>query len=202
MDLWNTAGYSPRRALLEAIYSTGSGDAGALAADSLEGGSSRYRGTLSRLRLDRMPVQVLERLESAAVDVTAGCRCSDQELLELLARFPVPLSDRSLSVLKSLIGSAEDLGGLLRTLSSTGDVPDNSSVSRAVARASESGDPALLTILARWASRGRGVRPGLLLPLLRSPSREVSTCAARAVLILSRRWVSPEFDRTCESVHI
>ncbi len=201
---WEARSFRPRRELLEALYSTGTEAAALVAIGSIVRRDGRFPGALGRLRLDSLRVDMLRRLETAAVSSLKACSAGDGELLELLAKFPLALTRQTLSALKAFIGGADNIGALLDTLLRVGDAPDNSSVSRAVRRVTEmkSVERSVPITLVRWASRGRGVRPGLLLPFLRDSSREVSTAAARAVLILSKRWVSPDFDRTGESLHI
>jgi GGDEF domain-containing protein len=202
--LWAAGDYRPRRELLEALYSTGTEAAAEIAAGLIAQRDGKFPGALERLRLDSLRVDTLRRLEAVVVSSLKESSAGDGELLELLARFPLALTSQTFSVLKALIGGAENIGVLLETLLRTRDAPDNSSVSRAVTRVNgmKSPERSLLIALVKWASRGKGVRPGLLLPFLRDSSREVSTAAARAVLILSKRWVSPDFDRTGESLHI
>ncbi len=195
-DLYCRKSFKPRAELLEAIYSTGTELAGKAALECVSEGCSWGISRLDSLQMNNISAGMLRSLESAAASSLESSRGREKALLELLGRFPLPLTQRTRSVLKSLIGDAKDFGALLETLLRSGDVPDNSSVSRAIRRVSRDSLPRNVLIdLVRWASRGRGVRPGLLLPFLRNSSKEVSTAAARAVLILSKRWVSPDFDR-------
>lgn len=195
-DLYFCKSFRPRAELLEALYSAGTDRAGKAALECVSEGCSRGISRLDSLRMNTISAGMLRRLESAAASSLESSRGREKGLLEILGRFPLPLTQTTRSILKSLIGDAKDFGALLETLLRSGDVPDNSSVSRAIRRVSRDSSPRNVLIdLVRWASRGRGVRPGLLLPFLRNGSKEVSTAAARAVLILSKRWVSPDFDR-------
>ena len=197
--LYYRKSFKPRAELLEALFATGTDSAGKAALECVSEGCSWGISLLDSLRMNTLSTGMLRRLESAAASSLESSRGRERELLDLLAGFPLPLTPKTRSILKSMIGDSISFDTLLETLLRSGDIPDNSSVSRAIQRVKRDSSPRKVLIhLVRWASRGRGVRPGLLLPFLRNESKEVSTAAARAVLILSRRWVSPDFDRDGE----
>ncbi len=175
--------FEPAGALWRAIAASGAEEAALLLCRSAPSNRAAA-GAFQWLNPSAIPGPTLQLVEESACsllrteDVLPALRC--------LAGLPGPGGRRLQIEIEHLAGETDGyLFGLAVTVMEKRDLFPGASLLSVIAHAAESGAGTFetedLTALVRLAARG-GVRPGTLLPLLRSRRREVAVAAARAIL--------------------